>query len=60
MKPTVTRVASVPRTALVCCPECYQLISYEVGQASITCHTCGITVIGQTLPTSLESSVNPD
>ncbi|MBI4401170.1 MAG: hypothetical protein HY581_06025 [Nitrospirae bacterium] len=60
MKPAVKRVASVPLTTLVCCPQCYCLISYEAGQPTVACHTCGTIVRGRDLPSSLDSSVNQD
>jgi len=59
MKPAVNRIASVPMTALLCCPHCYRLISYEVGQSQIKCQTCGTTLRNQDLPASLGSSL-PD
>ncbi len=59
MKPVITKVASVPRTRLVCCSDCYQLISYDPLQSLVRCHACGTTVSGQTLPASLDQSVTP-
>lgn len=44
MKPTVTKLSSVPLTALLCCPHCTRLISYERGKQAIVCHACGVTV----------------
>lgn len=44
MKPTVTKLSSVPLTALLCCPRCTCLISYERGKNAIVCHACGVTV----------------
>jgi ribosomal protein L37AE/L43A len=44
MKPTVTKLSSVPLTALLCCPHCTGLISYERGKHAIVCHACGATV----------------
>lgn len=44
MKPTVTKLSSVPLTALLCCPRCTCLISYERGKQAIVCHACGVTV----------------
>ena len=44
MKPTVTKLSSVPLTALLCCPHCTQLISYERGKHAIVCHACGVSV----------------
>lgn len=60
MKPAVNRVASVPMTALLSCPQCYRLISYEVGQAMVKCLTCGTTLRNQDLPTSIETSPPSD
>ncbi|MGH7259174.1 MAG: hypothetical protein ACREI9_00650 [Nitrospiraceae bacterium] len=48
MKPTVTKLSSVPLTALLCCPHCTCLISYERGKDAIVCHACGITVTAPT------------
>ncbi|MBM4124547.1 MAG: hypothetical protein FJ246_06295 [Nitrospira sp.] len=56
MKPTINRVASVPMTALLCCPQCYRLISYDRGQSLVQCHACGATVKGQDLSPSFDSS----
>lgn len=50
MKPSVTKVATVPRTQLVCCPDCCQLVSYDPLQTSVRCQACGTKVVGQTLP----------
>jgi ribosomal protein L37AE/L43A len=44
MKPTVTKLSSVPLTALLCCPHCTSLISYERGRQAVVCHACGVTV----------------
>lgn len=44
MKSTVTKLSSVPLTALLCCPRCTCLISYERGKNAIICHACGVTV----------------
>ena len=44
MRPTVTKLSSVPLTALLCCPRCTCLISYERGKNAIVCHACGVTV----------------
>jgi ribosomal protein L37AE/L43A len=44
MKPTVTKLSSVPLTALLCCPQCTNLISYERGKQTVVCHACGVTV----------------
>ena len=44
MKPTVTKLSSVPLTALLCCPRCTSLISYERGKDTIDCHACGVTI----------------
>jgi ribosomal protein L37AE/L43A len=44
MKPTVTKLSSVPLTALLCCPRCTCLISYERGKHTIVCHECGATI----------------
>lgn len=49
MKPTVTKLSSVPLTALLCCPQCTRLISYERGKDVIACHACGITITAQTI-----------
>lgn len=57
MKPVVNRVASVPMTALLCCPQCYRLISYDRDQPMVHCHACGTTVRGKDLPHSLDPSV---
>jgi LSD1 subclass zinc finger protein len=59
MKPAVTRIASVPMTALLCCPQCYRLISYEAGQTQVKCQSCGTALRNQDLPTALGSSL-PD
>jgi len=56
MKPVVNRVAGVPMTALLCCPQCYRLISYDRDQGLVHCHVCGTTVRGKDLPQSLGSS----
>jgi len=55
MKPSVTRVSSVPMTSLVCCPGCYRLISFEASQASVSCHACGAVVRDP----SLDGALNP-
>jgi ribosomal protein L37AE/L43A len=60
MKPSVNRIASVPMTALVCCPQCYRLISYDAGQTVVRCHACGTKVKGQNLPPSLGTSPSAD
>jgi len=57
MKPAVNRIASVPMTALLCCPQCYRLISYEVGQTQVKCQSCGTALRNQDLPTSIGSSL---
>jgi ribosomal protein L37AE/L43A len=44
MKPIVTKLSSVPLTALLCCPRCTRLISYERGKTTVVCHACGATV----------------
>ena len=44
MKPSVTKLSSVPLTALLCCPHCTRLISYERGRHAVVCHACGATV----------------
>lgn len=44
MKPTVTKLSSVPLTALLCCPQCTRLISYERGTQAVACHSCGATI----------------
>jgi ribosomal protein L37AE/L43A len=44
MKPIVTKLSSVPLTALLCCPHCTSLISYERGKQAVACHACGATV----------------
>lgn len=44
MKPTVTKISSVPLTALLCCPQCTRLISYERGTQAVVCHACGATI----------------
>jgi len=44
MKPPVTKLSSVPLTALLCCPHCTRLISYERGRQAVVCHACGATV----------------
>ena len=44
MKPTVTKLSSVPLMALLCCPHCTQLISYERGKHAIVCQACGAAV----------------
>ena len=49
MKPTVTKISSVPRTALLCCPQCTHLISYERGQDRIVCRSCGATLPARAL-----------
>ena len=54
MKPSVNRVAIVPSTALLCCPQCYRLISYEPNQKRVGCHACGTIVTRHDLPLSLE------
>jgi len=54
MKPAVTKVTTVPRTQLICCPECYRLISCDALQAQVACHACGTIVLGPTLPVSLD------
>jgi hypothetical protein len=58
MKPAVNRVATVPMTALLCCPQCYRLISYNRDQALVQCHGCGTTVRSQDLPRPFASSAN--
>lgn len=60
MKPAVNRVASVPMTALLCCPQCYRLISYDRNQTLVQCHACGATVREQDLPESLRALANRD
>lgn len=59
MKPAVIKVATVPRTRLVCCPDCCQLVSYDPLQALVRCHACGTLVLGDDLSASLGSSVTP-
>ncbi|MFM8541586.1 MAG: hypothetical protein ACKOBZ_08985 [Nitrospira sp.] len=49
MKPTVTKISSIPQTALLCCPQCTHLISYERGQDRIVCRACGATLPARTL-----------
>jgi len=48
MKPTVTKLSSVPLTALLCCPRCTCLISYERDKHAIVCHECGVTITAPT------------
>jgi LSD1 subclass zinc finger protein len=55
MKPPVTRVSRLPWTALVSCPHCYRLVSYESGQRKVRCHACGAAVIGETTLTADQS-----
>lgn len=44
MKPRVEKLAHVPRTAVLCCPTCYRMISYSRDQLIVECATCGMTV----------------
>ncbi|MFM8551278.1 MAG: hypothetical protein ACKOCD_03055 [Nitrospiraceae bacterium] len=50
MKPAITKVATVPRTRLVCCPECYQIVSYDPLRSLVHCHACGTAVFGSEGP----------
>ncbi|MGH7256533.1 MAG: hypothetical protein ACREI3_12240 [Nitrospirales bacterium] len=56
MKPIVNRLSSVPLTGLVCCPRCYQMVSYAPENLIVTCPSCGTTVKGPDMPDSLNSS----
>jgi len=49
MKPLVTKLTTVPRTKLICCPQCYRLISSEERHPVLQCHACGATVLRQAL-----------
>ncbi len=44
MKPTVNKLSCVPRTAVLCCPSCYRMISYNREQAVVECEACRVTV----------------
>jgi hypothetical protein len=50
MKPSVNRIVSAPLTALICCPQCYGLISYPADQKVVKCHACATVVKGAELP----------
>ena len=52
MKPSVNRISKVPLTALVCCPQCYRLLSYQTDETRVTCHGCGALVKGQGISSS--------
>ena len=60
MKPMVTKISAIPSTGLVCCSQCFRLISYDTGDAVVTCHACGTTVKSLDLPTALGSPLRPD
>jgi ribosomal protein L37AE/L43A len=34
-------LAAVPRTAILCCPSCYRMISYTRDQLIVSCDACG-------------------
>lgn len=60
MKPTITKIAGIPSTGVICCSQCFRLISYEAGRSPVTCHACGTTVKRQDLPMSIESALLSD
>lgn len=55
MKPLVTKLTSVPRTKLLCCPQCYRLISSDEHRPVLQCHACGATLLRGTLSPSLST-----
>jgi hypothetical protein len=54
MKPPITKLATVPKTTLLCCPQCYRLISYDGLKSMVECDLCGATVRAVTAPASFD------
>lgn len=54
MKPPIMKIASVPKTTLLCCPQCYRLISLDGLKTTVQCDMCGATVRAVTAPASFD------